>query len=144
MERLIECCAGLDVHRDTVAACVRVPDERGGRRHETRTFTTTTNRLLALRDWLQSFGVTLVGMESTGVYWKPVYYLLEPDVECWLLNARHLRNVPGAQDRRQGRRVDRPTRRARSGATELRAAAADPRAARPDSPSQGAHPGTQR
>jgi transposase len=51
--------------------------------------------LLLLRDRLASFGVTLVGMEATGVYWKPIYYLLEDDFECWLLNARHLKNVPG-------------------------------------------------
>jgi transposase len=54
-----------------------------------------TRDLLALRDWLGAMGVTLVGMESTGVYWRPVFYLLEDAMECWLLNARHLRNVPG-------------------------------------------------
>jgi transposase len=54
-----------------------------------------TAELLALRDWLVAMGVTRVGMESTGVYWKPVYYVLEDALECWLLNARHLRNVPG-------------------------------------------------
>ncbi len=95
MERLIERCAGLDVHRDTVAACVRVPAEDRGRHQETRTFATTTAGLMQLRDWLASFAITLVGMESTGVYWRPVYYLLESDFECWLLNAQHLRNVPG-------------------------------------------------
>lgn len=95
MDSLVERCAGLDVHKDTVVACVRVPDEAGGRRVEQAQFGTTTNELLALRDWLCSWGVTLVGMESTGVYWKPVFYLLEDELECWLLNARHLRNVPG-------------------------------------------------
>ncbi len=65
------------------------------RRSERRSFSTTTRGLLALLDWLASFEVTLVGMESTGVYWKPVYQLLEERFECWLLNARHLRNVPG-------------------------------------------------
>lgn len=59
------------------------------------TFGTTTAELLALRDWLQSWQVTLVAMEATGVYWKPVYYVLEDEFECWLLNARHMRNVPG-------------------------------------------------
>ena len=54
---------------------------------------------MLLGDWLASFGVTVVGMESTGVYWRPVYYLLEDDFQCWLLNAAHLRTVP-AQDRR--------------------------------------------
>ena len=95
MDRIIERCGGLDVHKDSITACVRVPGEQGARRQEIRTFGTTTHQLLALRDWLSSFGVTLVGMESTGVYWKPVYYVLEDDIECWLLNAHHLRAVPG-------------------------------------------------
>lgn len=95
MDRLVERCAGLDVHGDSVTACVRIPGERGEREQHTQQFGTTTVQLLALRDWLASYGVTLVGMESTGVYWKPVYYVLEDDFECWLLNAQHLRNVPG-------------------------------------------------
>ena len=95
MDILVERCAGLDVHKDTVVACVRTPG-KGGRRHiQTRTFATMTVDLLALRDWLVAAGVSLVGMESTGVYWKPIFYVLEDVVECWLLNARHLRNVPG-------------------------------------------------
>jgi transposase len=95
METLVERCAGLDVHKDSVTACVRVPGEQGGRRVQTRTFPTTTAGLLLLAEWLGSFGVTRVGMESTGCYWKPVWYVLEDQVECWLLNATHLRNVPG-------------------------------------------------
>ncbi len=95
MDRLIERVAGLDVHKASVKACVRVPGQDGARHSETRTFRTTTAGLVLLRDWLASFQVTVVGMESTGVYWKPVYYLLEDDFECWLLNAHHLRNVPG-------------------------------------------------
>lgn len=95
MQRLIERVAGLDIHKDSIVACVRVPDDQGGRRQETRSFRTTTPALLTLLDWLRSWGVTLVGMESTGVYWRPVYYLLEDHIECWLLNAQHLRNVPG-------------------------------------------------
>jgi transposase len=95
MDRLIERCAALDVHKDSLTACVRVPDAGGGRRQETHAFATTTAGLLALADWLRSFAVTLVGMESTGVYWRAVYFLLEDEFECWLLNARHLRNVPG-------------------------------------------------
>jgi transposase len=85
----------LDVHKDTVVACVRTPGRGGQREQQTRTFGTMTTDLLALRDWLVAMGVTLVGMESTGVYWRPVFYLLEDAVTCWLLNARHLRNVPG-------------------------------------------------
>ena len=95
METLVERCAGLDVHKDSVTACVRVPDGQGGRQAETRRFTTTTAGLVLLAEWLASFGVTRVGMESTGCYWKPVWQLLEDQVECWLLNAAHLHNVPG-------------------------------------------------
>jgi hypothetical protein len=72
MEQLVERCAALDVHKDSLTACVRVPGARGQRLQETRTFATTTSGLVALADWLRSFAVTLVGMEATGVYWKPV------------------------------------------------------------------------
>jgi transposase len=95
METLIVRCAGLDVHKDSLVACVRVPAKRGRRRSERRSFATTTRGLLALLDWLVSYEVTVVGMESTGVYWRPVFALLEERFDCWLLNARHLRNVPG-------------------------------------------------
>src|SRR3989441_2942938 len=96
MDRVVERCAGLDVHKDSVAATVRVPGSATGERlQETRTFSTTTRGLVTLADWLASYGVTLVGMESTGVYWKPVFYVLEQRFECWLLNAQHLHNVPG-------------------------------------------------
>src|SRR5215217_2861424 len=95
MEVLIECCAGLDVHKASVTATVRIPDPSGGRLQQTRAFRATTAGLVLLGDWLASFGVTVVGMESTGVYWRPVYYLLEDDFQCWLLNAAHLRTVPG-------------------------------------------------
>ena len=95
MDRIIERCAGLDVHKDSVTACVRVPGAPGGRDQKTQTFGTTTRSLLALRDWLAAWGVTVVGMESTGGYWKPVYALLEDDFEPWLLNAHHLKAVPG-------------------------------------------------
>jgi transposase len=95
VNRLVERCAGLDVHQASVTACVRVPGHGGEHQEEIQTFATTTAGLLALRDWLGSFAVTLVGMESTGIYWRPVYYLLEDRFECWLLNAEHLHNVPG-------------------------------------------------
>ncbi len=94
MDTIVERCCGLDVHKDTVVACIATPKE-GGRNREVRTFGTTTNELLALSDWIVAKKVTLVGMESTSVYWKPIYYILEDVCECWLLNARHLRNVPG-------------------------------------------------
>ena len=88
-------CAGLDVHQATVVATVRVPGATGGREHVTQTFGTMTPDLLALRDWLQAYGVTHVALESTGVYWKPVYYLLEGACELLLINMRDLKRVPG-------------------------------------------------
>ncbi len=87
MELLITRCAGLDVHQATVVATARVPDD-GGRRSVTETFGTMTADLLALREWLQAYGVTHVAMESTGVYWKPVYYLLEDAFTLLLINMR--------------------------------------------------------
>jgi transposase len=95
VKRFIERCAALDVHKDSITACVRVPGGAGERRQETQSFRTTTAGLVQLADWLRGFAVTVVGMESTGVYWKPVYWLLEDEFECWLLNAQHLHNVPG-------------------------------------------------
>src|SRR5262245_45500588 len=77
MERGIEWVAGLDVHKKTVAACLRGPGSHGERRQEVRTLGTTAAELLALRDWLEAQGVTHVAMESTGVYWKPIFYVLE-------------------------------------------------------------------
>jgi transposase len=95
MDVLVERCCGLDVHKDTVVACVRTPGEGGKRQSQVRTFGAMTVDLLALRDWLVAVGVTRVGMESTGVYWKAPFYVLEDVAECWVLNARHMRNVPG-------------------------------------------------
>ena len=96
MEVMVERCAGLDVHRDNVVATVRVPGS--GRRQwdkQTQTFRATLAGLAELALWLEEAGVTLVGMEATGVYWKTVFQALEDRFECWLLNAHHLRNVPG-------------------------------------------------
>lgn len=95
MDVVVERCAGLDVHKDTVVACVRTPGPDGRREVVTRTFATMTADLLGLRDWLVAMGVTLVGMESTGVYWRAPFYVIEDAMECWVLNARHMRNVPG-------------------------------------------------
>ena len=89
MEILVERCAGLDVGKADLKACVRVPGARGGRRQQIKTFATTTGSLLRLRDWLLEQHVTVVGMEATGDYWKPVYYVLEDAVEVQLLNAAH-------------------------------------------------------
>ncbi len=95
MEVLVERCAGLDVHRDTVVATVRVPGKDSRRSQQTGRFGTTIGELERLRDWLAGVEVTLVGMEATGVYWRPVWYVLEERFTCWLLNAPHLRHVPG-------------------------------------------------
>jgi transposase len=95
VELLVERCAGVDIGKADLKACVRVPGPRGGRRQETRTFATTTTSLLQLRDWLVAEQVTVVGMEATSDYWKPVYYLLEDALEVQLLNAAHMRTVPG-------------------------------------------------
>jgi transposase len=95
LEVIVERAGGLDVHKDLVVACVRVPDGAGGVAKYVAQFATFTEDLLALRDWLVSHGVSRVGMEATGVYWKPVFYVLEDAMETWLLNARHIRSVPG-------------------------------------------------
>ena len=94
-ERIFERVAGLDVHKAQVTAAVRVPDSRGGRLQDVAEFKTTVQGLLALRDWLTAHGVTHVAMEATGVYWKPVWAVLEDDVELLLVNARHVKQVPG-------------------------------------------------
>jgi transposase len=95
MDGLIERCAGLDIHQATIVATVRVSDDGGGRRIVTHTFGTMTVDLLALREWLHAYGVTHVALESTGVYWKPIYYLLEDGFTLLLVNMRHLKQVPG-------------------------------------------------
>jgi transposase len=95
MDLVITRCAGLDVHKATVVATVRVPGDPGRRRVVTETFATMTPDLIALREWLQAFGVTHVALESTGVYWKPVYYVLEDAFELLLVNMRELKHVPG-------------------------------------------------
>jgi transposase len=89
--------AALDIGKATLTACVRVPheDKPGRRRQEVRTFATVTGSLLELRDWLTCQGVTLCVMEATSAYWKPPFYLLEDAIECWVVNARDVKNVPG-------------------------------------------------
>jgi transposase len=96
VELLVLRCAGLDVAKDEVVACVRVPDGQGGRRQEVRTFPTFTSGLEALADWLTAEGVTQVVMEATGQYWKPVWYVLEEaGFQLLLVNARHVKILPG-------------------------------------------------
>lgn len=95
MEIVFERCAGVDVHKRTVVVCLITPGERGQPTMETRTFGTTTDELLRLSDWLSAGGCTHVALESTADYWKPVHNLLEGIFEVWLLNAQHIKAVPG-------------------------------------------------
>jgi transposase len=95
MESVIERGAGLDVHQATVVATVRVPGPAGDREPVTQTFGTMTADLLALRTWLQAFGVTHVAMESTGIYWKPVYYVLEGAFTLLVVSLDQLKRPPG-------------------------------------------------
>ena len=96
MDIIVERCAGLDVGKQEVVACVRSPGEGGRRRREVRTFSTFTEHLEALAEWLLAEGVTQVVMEATGQYWKPIWYVLEGrGLELLLVNARHVKILPG-------------------------------------------------
>jgi transposase len=96
MEIYVQRCAGIDISKADVKVCLRVPGARQGtHRTQVRTFATTTRALLELRDWLVAEQVEVAGMESTGDYWRPVYYVLEEVVTCWLLNPQHVKIVPG-------------------------------------------------
>ena len=90
MEVIHESCSGLDVHKKMVVACIMTPGKK-----ETRTFSTMTGDLLKLKEWLRECGVTHVAMESTGVFWKPIYNLLEDDFTVMVINAQHIKAVPG-------------------------------------------------
>ena len=95
MEVTFTHCAGLDVHKKTVVACCITPGAKGEKQIEVRTFGTMTVDLLALSDWLTSQQITHVAMESTGEFWKPIYNLLEGNFELLVVNAKHIKNVPG-------------------------------------------------
>ena len=95
MDLLFPRCAGIDIHKRTVVACRVGPADDGGWRRETRTYGTTSDELLRLSDWLADGGCTHVGLESTGVFWQPVFNILEGSFEVWLLNAQHVQAVPG-------------------------------------------------
>ena len=88
-------CAGLDVHKETIVACVLIGEADQTARSETKTFPTMTRDLFALMTWLESEGVTHIAMESTGIYWKPVYNILEGYFDIALANAQRIKNVPG-------------------------------------------------
>ena len=95
MEIVYERCCGLDIHKKTVVACLITPDAKGQRHKEIRTFRTLTADLLALHDWLAGAGCTHLAMESTGVYWRPIFNLFEGDFALLLVNAQHIKAVPG-------------------------------------------------
>jgi transposase len=102
MEVMFERVAGLDVGKASVTVCVRTPPPEGGDRrrtprrgNETRTFKTTAPALRVMAEWLAANGVTIAAMESTSTYWRPVFYALEQRMQCWLLNAAHMKAVPG-------------------------------------------------
>jgi transposase len=95
VETIVERPAALDVHKARVTACVRVPTSGGRREQQVAEFATTVRGLLALRDWLAAHGVDQVVMEATGVYWKAPWAILEDEFECLLVNARHVKQVPG-------------------------------------------------
>jgi transposase len=95
METVVERPGALDVHKAQVTACVRVPADGGGRGQHVAEFPTTVAGLLTLRDWLAAHGVSQVTMEATGVFWKPVWAILEDEFELLLVNARHVKQVPG-------------------------------------------------
>jgi transposase len=95
MDAVYRCCAAGDIDSKTIAVCVRRVDDKGKLHKETRTFGTMTRDLLALSDWLAAECVTHFAMESTGVFWKPIYNILEGQFEILLVNARHVKSVPG-------------------------------------------------
>src|SRR4051812_37617202 len=95
VQTIVERSAALDVHKAQVTACARVPDGRGRREQHVAEFASTVRGLLALRDWLAGHAVTQVVMEATGVYWKAPWAILEDEFECMLVNARHVKPVPG-------------------------------------------------
>lgn len=95
MEILYDCVCGLDVHKSSLTACVLRRETDGSLRRETRTFTTMGASILALAEWLEGWGASHIAMESTGVYWKPIYNLLEDRFTTILVNAQHVKRVPG-------------------------------------------------
>jgi transposase len=95
MELIYQRCCGLDVHKKVVVACLIVVQANGQKHKQLRTFRTVTKELLELLGWLKAAACTHVAMESTGVYWRPIYNLLEGYVELLVVNAQHVKAVPG-------------------------------------------------
>jgi transposase len=122
MEVLYRVCCGLDVHKKTVVACLRFAGRNGKRAEEVRSFGTTTRELLHLADWLTAAGCTHVVMESTGVYWRPVYHILESGFELLLVNAQQVKMVPGRKTDIKDLSVDCPAVGARPASWKFRPA----------------------
>ncbi len=101
MQVVYERCAGLDVHKRTVVACATTPKADGQPQKDRQTFSTMTVEICQMRDWLKSLGVTHVAMESTGVFWKPIDNVLEGHFEVLVVNAQHMKAVPGRKVRRE-------------------------------------------
>ncbi len=95
MEVLYPRCSGIDVHKRFLVACLSLVQTNGHRHKELRQFSTMTNEILMLKEWLKASGCTHIAMESTGVYWKPIFHLLEGEFEIVLVNAQHMKAVPG-------------------------------------------------
>jgi transposase len=101
MELVYQRCCGIDIHKKVVVACLISLTAAGQRHKEIRSFRTVTKELLELCDWLKAAHCTHVAMESTGVYWKPVYNVLEGHFELVVVNAQHIKAVPGRKVRRE-------------------------------------------
>jgi transposase len=95
MQIVYERCAGLDVHKKSVMACLITSTPNGERRQERQTFSTMTPDLLRLREWLREQQCSHVAMESSGVFWKPIFHILEGHLEVLVVNAHHIKTVPG-------------------------------------------------
>jgi hypothetical protein len=101
MHVVYERCCGIDVHKKFIVACLCLLTPQGAIQKEVRTFTTMTADLLQMLDWLKQAGCTHVALESTGVYWRPIHNLLEIELEVLLVNAQHIKAVPGRKVRRE-------------------------------------------
>lgn len=94
MKEILERCCGLDIHKETVVACTMIGTGKKTKK-EIKTFSTMTDNLIELKEWLKSLNITHIAMESTGIYWKPIFNILGESFEMLLVNARHVKNVPG-------------------------------------------------
>jgi hypothetical protein len=129
MDILYPHCCGIDVHKKSVMACVNTPDPNGAARSEVRRFGTTTRELLELADWLRAHGVEQVAMESTGVYWKPVWNLLEDEFFSNPRQRATRQERAGTQDRRAGLRLAGEAAAAWPATRQFRTRTSDSRAA---------------